>query len=162
MAIDVVDAHFGGQLAIGNKDDALFAVQGQGQYKLVVFAAKECRPPEQAFLDRVAKRGVRMQYVPLLDQYSLTDDERFSLSVSVPLIANAYRRGARVLVTCHLGINRSAFITALVLDTVHGYGGGEALRVVRTRRVRGKPLANPFYAAVLEQRPARGPQLQIG
>lgn len=155
MAIDVVDAHFGGQLAVGNKDDALFAVQGKGNYGLVVFAAKECRPPEQAFVDRVAKRGVRMQYVPLLDQYALADDERFALSVNVPLIASAYRRGSRVLVTCNLGINRSAFITALVLDAVHGYGGGEALRVVRTRRVRGQPLANAFYASVLEQRPAR-------
>ena len=158
--IDVVDAHFGGQLAIGNKDDALFAVQGKGNYSLVVFTAKECRPPEQAFLDRVAKRGVRMQYVPLLDQYSLIDDERFALSVNVPLIANAYRRGARILITCNLGINRSAFVTALVLDTAHGYGGGEALRTVRARRVRGKPLANPFYATVLEQRAPRGTQLQ--
>lgn len=156
MAIDVVDAHFGGQLAIGNyKDDALYAVQGKGNYGLVVFAAKECRPPDQAFLDRVSKRGVRMQYVALLDQYAFTDAERFALSVNVPLIAAAYRRGGRVLVTCNLGVNRSAFVTALVLDAVHGYGGGEALRIVRSRRVRGQPLANPFYANYLEQRAPR-------
>ena len=160
MKHDVVDAHFGGQLAIGNKDDALFALQGEGNYGLVVFAAKECRPPDQAFLDRVAKRGVRIQYVPLLDQHNLSNEERFALSVNVPLIANAYRRGARVLITCNMGINRSAFTTALVLDSVHGYGGGEALRVVRTRRVRGQPLSNPFYAAYLEQRAPRGTLLR--
>ena len=158
--IDVVDAQFGGQLAIGDKNDALFAVQGKDRYGLVVFAAKECRPPEQAFVDRVSKRGVRMQYVPLLDQYELSQEERFALSVNVPLIANAYRRGARVLVTCNMGINRSAFVAALILDAVHGYGGGEALRVVRSRRVRGRPLANPFYATVLEQRAPRASQPQ--
>lgn len=163
MAVDIVDVHFGGLLAIGNQDDALFAVQNKGKYTLVVFAAKECRPPDLAFLDRVSKRGVRMQYVPLLDQYSLSDEERFALSVNVPLIANAYRRGERVLVTCHVGVNRAAFVTALVLDAVHGYGGGEALRIVRARRVHDKPLTNPFYVSTLSQRAPRTTlQLQVG
>lgn len=161
MAIDVVDAQFGGQLAIGDRNDALFAVQGKDRYALVVFAAKEVRPPELAFHDKVSKRGVRMQYVPLLDQYDLSQEERFALSVNVPLIAAAYRRGQRVMITCNKGINRSAFVAALVLEAVHGYGGGEALRVVRSRRVRGKPLENPYYATVLEQRAPRGRQLQL-
>lgn len=157
MAVDIVDAHFGGQLAIGNKDDAMFAVQGTGGYKLVVFAAKEIAPPPQAFLDRVAKRGVRIQHMPLLDQYELIPAERFTLSVQVPVIAQAYKRGERVLITCNEGVNRSAFVTALVLNEVHRYGGAEALRIVRTRRVRGRPLENPYYAHLLAQRPPRYP-----
>lgn len=162
MAIDIVDAQFGGQLAIGNKDDALFGLQGQGNYGLVVFAAKECPPPDQVFLDRVGKRRVRVQYIPLLDQYSLSDYERFALNANILPIANDYRHGKRVLVTCNQGVNRSALVAALVLDVVHGYGGEQALAIVRSRRVRGRPLANPYYAHYLADRAPRGRQLQIG
>ena len=155
MAVDTIEARNGGILAVGNKDDALYAVQGIGNYGLVVFTAKEVRPPSQAFLDRVAKRGMRIQYIPLLDQHTLTPEERFALSVHVPAVVEAYRRGERVLVTCNQGVNRSAFVAALVLANIHGYGGAEALRTVRVRRVRGRPLENAFYSHVLEQRPPR-------
>ena len=158
---DVIDASFGGELAVGNKDDALYALQGAGNYHLVVFTAKEVRPPSQAFLDRVAKRGVRIQHLPLLDQYSLAPEEQFALAIQVPAIAQAYKQGKRVLITCNMGVNRSAFVTALVLDEVHRYGGVVALRTVRSRRVRGRPLENAFYAHVLQQRPARLKATQV-
>lgn len=155
MAIDTIEARNGGVLAVGNKDDAFYALQGIGNYDLVVFGAKEVKPPPQAFLDRVAKRGIRIQHLPLLDAHTLTPDERFALGLQIPTIAAVYKKGKRVLITCNLGINRSAFIAALVLDAVHGYGGAQALREVRVRRVRARPLENAYYAHLLEQRPPR-------
>ena len=162
MAVDSIEQGFGGELAVGNADDAFFALQGTGNYQLVVFAAKEKAPPSQVFLDKVSRRRIRVVHVPLLDQYSLNDVEKFHLSVKVPAIAQAYRNGSRVLIACNKGINRSAFVAALVLDQVHEHGGAEAVRKVRSRRVRGTPLQNPFYIRVLEARtPKNAPRALV-
>ncbi len=56
-------------------------------------------------------------------------------------VVNAITSGGRVLVHCHLGINRSPSAAFAILLTL-GWGSVEALSAIRTAR----PIANAWYA----------------
>lgn len=165
--VDIIRTDFGGTLAVGDRDDALHAIQDGRGYDMVVFTAREVPPPPQALRVRNrVRRPVRMYYVPLLDA-DLSDGERMALAQAVPIFATMFRygtavrraenqRGGRILITCNKGVNRSALVTALVLDEVYGCGGEEAMRTVKLRRVVGKrALENPHFVHFLKQIPPR-------
>lgn len=63
------------------------------------------------------------------------------------------KKGARVLVTCAQGRNRSALIAALVL-MMDGLSVDQAIQLIRERRTRtpygGKPLTNMAFIKVLK------------
>lgn len=153
---DIIETDFGGCLAVGNNADADLALQGVGGYDLVVYAAKEVRPLPQVFADRFGRRRpIAVHYIPLLDTLFLTPSEQFSLQLTIPRIASAFKKGKRVLVTCNMGINRCAFVAGLVLHAVYPMSGAEALQRVRVRRARGTPLQNGYYAKMLAEKPPR-------
>jgi len=74
-----------------------------------------------------------------------------------------WRRGARVLVTCQMGVNRSGLVTALILCDALGISGREARQMVQAARVvptRDGPLralSNKYFADHLDTLSAKAP-----
>lgn len=106
---------------------------------------------------RVAKE-LRLCEFPL-DDAPLTLSQIHFLDRAVDAVIDALRCGGRVLVTCQMGINRSALVAALVLVRHYGLKPTSALAEVRTFRrapIAGwKPLTNQsFVEYLLTQRVA--------
>jgi protein-tyrosine phosphatase len=62
------------------------------------------------------------------------------------------RQGARILVHCHAGRNRSSLVSAILLMELHGLTGQQA--VDHVRRVRPNALATEAFVEYLLQRPS--------
>lgn len=69
----------------------------------------------------------------------------------------AFLAGKRVLVTCAMGINRSAFVTGLALHQLTGMSGRDAIALIRKRR-HPRCLSNETFQGVLLALPARRPR----
>jgi hypothetical protein len=73
--------------------------------------------------------------------------------------SSLWRRGARVLVTCQVGANRSGLVTALILRDALGITGSEAREMVQQARVAHTPsgplraLSNKHFARYLDSLP---------
>lgn len=67
------------------------------------------------------------------------------------LVAERVASDRRCLVTCHMGINRSALVTALAIQRLLGLSGGEATTWVRLHRP--GTLTNRHFAAFLQAQP---------
>lgn len=67
-------------------------------------------------------------------------------------VAFQVQQGAKVLVTCRAGINRSALVTALALRRLTGVSGKDAMAQVRAARFGA--LINPFFSRYLSRLPA--------
>ena len=73
--------------------------------------------------------------------------------------SSLWRRGARVLVTCQVGANRSGLVTALILRDALGISGSEAREMVQAARVAQtahgplRALSNRDFAAYLDTLP---------
>lgn len=107
---------------------------------------------------RVAKE-LRLCEFPL-DDAPLTPSQIHFLNKAVDAVSTALRGGGRVLVTCQMGINRSALVAAMVLVRYYGLPPHQALSDVRHFRrvplVGWKPLANEsFREHLLSQRVPR-------
>lgn len=50
------------------------------------------------------------------------------------IIAQRVKDGARVLVTCVAGLNRSGFVCALVLHELYGWSGEKCVKYVQSKR----------------------------
>ena len=112
-------------------------------FDLVVFAAEEFQPEHLP--------GVRTVHAPIADEkFQGTSHERRLVCSAVREVANALRRNRRVLVTCHLGLNRSGLITGLVLRQFYGMTADEA--VLRIRHARGPhALSNNKFVALIAE-----------
>jgi protein-tyrosine phosphatase len=78
---------------------------------------------------------VRVRHFPFDDSVRPSDEDLMTAWTAAEAVARDLRRGRRVLVTCAMGRNRSAFVAALALHLVTGEPGADMLALVRARRV---------------------------
>lgn len=159
MAIDIIlhpkDLNGGkikpsSRLAMGDMVDATMALD-DARWDVVFFCAREVPPPPQAMSDRVRK--VRA-YSCALDDAELTKEAAFLAAQAANIAARYFLTGARVLVTCAAGKNRSALVTALAIDALTGEGGKTAaglVRVKRTSLLNPPALTNGSFVVFLSQ-----------
>ena len=143
-------------LGMGNLEDALAGLD-DARWDVIIFCAVELPPPPQALSDTA--RRVRAYHCPIRDA-EITQEEKF-LAVQAANVAGRYfLTGARVLVTCAAGKNRSGLVTALTIDALTGEGGKTAAGLVRNKRQSLAPELQPAlsnssflrYLAAIEPR----------
>lgn len=84
-----------------------------------------------------------------------TDDlDRFARDlvhwkISAARVANAIRKGKKVLVTCMAGLNRSGMVTALALHDLTGWSGEMIVKHIKSRR--RWALCNDTFAQYLKE-----------
>lgn len=79
-------------------------------------------------------------------------------------VAESLLAGKRVLVTCHAGLNRSAFVACLALSRVTTMGASDLISLMRTRRSPAA-LSNQHFLHLLHHLVGEGrenPQRQVG
>lgn len=110
----------------------------------IVFAAEEYQLPEAQF------PGTEVLHAPLDDDPTrpLREDEIVTALRAADRVARRLRAGRRVLVTCALGLNRSALVAGLAMHAVYGMKPDEI--VTRIRRARGRwALSNPNFEKLI-------------
>jgi protein-tyrosine phosphatase len=106
----------------------------------IVLAAIEYQPSADLF------PGTEVLHAPLDDDPSrqMREDEIALAAKTAGRVARRLRAGRRVLVTCAMGLNRSALIAALAMHDVFGMEADEI--VTRLRSARGAwALSNPHF-----------------
>jgi len=99
-----------------------------GQFDVIVFTADEYQPAKDMF------PKIRVRHFPYDDSIRPTERDLMTAWTAAEAVARDMRHGRRVLVTCQMGRNRSAFVAALALHLVTGAPGEEVLTLVRSRR----------------------------
>lgn len=110
----------------------------------IVLSAKEYQLPAESF------PGTEVIHAPLDDApgRSMHESEIETALKTAGQVADRLRRGRRVLVTCWMGLNRSALIAALAMADVYGMEADEIVR--RMRRARGMwSLSNSNFEKLL-------------
>lgn len=98
--------------------------------------------------------GIVVLHCPLHDELEpLSFEDRVQISDVAHEATMLIKRGSRVLVACHMGINRSGIVSAAMLMNRYGLSGREAIAMVQ----RGRPgaLQNPFFRQALETIPSQ-------
>jgi protein-tyrosine phosphatase len=111
---------------------------------VIVLAAEEYQPPANLF------PGTEVIYAPLDDAPSrmMREDEIATATKAASRVARRLRAGRRVLVTCAMGLNRSALIAAIAMHEIYGMPADEI--ITRLRRARGSwALSNPNFERLL-------------
>jgi hypothetical protein len=114
--------------------------------------------------------GVEVFHCPMSDDGTAPTREEMELAIYTGLrVSRRLAVGKRVLVTCQMGINRSALVSAIALREQTGVSGTAARKHIQALRfgmARGRlfyALQNPFFAAYLDRLgpppPVRGPRL---
>ena len=112
-----------------------------GPFDVVVLAAYE--------LQDIPLRCVVVQ-APLDDAVPTQDEVQTALSAARK-VQQFRRQGAKVLVTCAQGINRSALIVAMVL-MMEGLSARKAIALIRrNRKAHMKPLSNKAFVQLLKR-----------
>lgn len=106
-------------------------------FDVLVLAAEEYQPPGRSF------PGVKVIHAPL-DDGPVDDRARKTVRGASRLVQAYLGEGKRVLVTCHMGLNRSGVITAASMRRVTG---AEPMMIVdHIRSKRGvMALSNPHF-----------------
>jgi len=133
-------------LFVGSKP----ALGRHGDIDTLVLAARENQPPTHLF------PGLEVIHVPLDDApgRQMHAAEIESALRAAQCVAQRLRSGRRVLVTCQMGLNRSALIAALAMHGVYGMRPDEI--IARLRRARGRwALSNPNFEKLLRTVDAR-------
>lgn len=111
---------------------------------VIVLAALEYQPPAALF------PGAEVLHAPLDDapNRAMREDEITLALKTAGRVAKRLRAGRRVLVTCAMGLNRSALVAALALHEIYGMGADEIIK--RLRQARGTwALSNPNFERLL-------------
>jgi hypothetical protein len=116
----------------------------ENKFNVLVLAAKEYQPSAKSF------PGVSVIHAPLDDGILFEEDMRVALEAASKT-AITRLHGAKVLITCQMGLNRSGLITALALVFLHGMSGSKAVDLVRSRR-KGA-LFNPYFVKAIRSIP---------
>jgi protein-tyrosine phosphatase len=113
---------------------------------MVVLCAIEHQPPASAY------PGIRVLHAPFDDASEPVDEATWETARQASReAAKQLLKGRRVLVTCHMGINRSGLVSALTLLRLTPMSGEDAVRTVQSRRPGA--LSNPYFVdAVLSAR----------
>lgn len=127
----------------GGKPPAGPALAAAG-VRVLVLCAKEHQPPAESF------PGVRVIHAPNDDSGPPSSlDEMCGAVEAARLAAAWWRFGARVLVTCAMGLNRSGLVTALILKMLSGDSGRACVERVRSHRPGA--LSNRHFADFVER-----------
>lgn len=120
-----------------------------GQYRwinVLVLCAKEYQPPGFAF------PGLTVLRVPILDDpyRPLSDVNRALVHSNARTVARYLEHGARVLVTCQMGINRSAMLAAMAMRVAFDMDADEAIHRIRAMRS-SWCLNNPQFVRAVQR-----------
>lgn len=150
MNLDTIIASANGHVIA--QGDANAATGSGRKFPLVVFCAEEFPPPKDpaAWL---YGRPEDTLYAPN-DDAQLDETQAGIAWDAARRVADAYRNGRSVLVTCMQGRNRSGLVTSIALHEIFGCGGTQAARVVRRQRVGARALTNPDFVRYLRTIPA--------
>lgn len=108
---------------------------------VLVLAAHEYQPDERRF------PGVQVLHCPLHDQPDQSLEDLARIILTAHEVAEHLKRGATVLSTCHMGLNRSGVISGLALCEL---GVMPKIAVGAVRKARGKyALSNPTFEKVV-------------
>lgn len=104
-----------------------------GRYRwinVVVLCAKEYQPPSYAF------PGLTVLRVPILDDlwHPLSPADAAIVTSNAKTVARYLDNGARVLITCRAGMNRSALVAALAMLLAYDMSATEAIDQIRRAR----------------------------
>jgi protein-tyrosine phosphatase len=120
-----------------------------GHYRwlnVVVLCAKERQPPSHAF------PGLTVLRVPINDDYvhPLSDADTALVISNARTVARYLESGARVLVTCRMGMNRSALVAAIAMQIAYDMSAAEAIHQIRAARSPWA-LSNPQFARLVQR-----------
>lgn len=109
-------------------------------FNTIVLCAKEYQPPSYAF------PGLTVLRVPLVDDpwRPLPQVDRALTVATARTVARYLANGARVLVTCWAGINRSALVAAVAMRIAFDMSADEAISQIRETRS-PHALSNPQF-----------------
>lgn len=116
-------------------------------FQVVVLTAAEHQPPAARF------RGIEVIHAPYHDTRQPDPLDIAQAKIAGRKVAGALASGKRVLVTCHMGLNRSGFVSALALYMLYEgrLSGRDAVVIVQT----GRPgaLFNRRFVEMMESLP---------
>ena len=120
-----------------------------GRYRwlgVIALCAQEYQPPSYAF------PGVAVLHVPLDDVPSRPMyDTEVALAISNARTVSRYlHTGQRVLVTCAMGLNRSALVAALAMQQAFGMSAEEVVGQIRETRS-SLALSNPNFVRLIQR-----------
>lgn len=95
--------------------------------------------------------GVIVEHVQLLDDGPPEPRDRARAAATAELVNKHIGEGRKVLVTCYGGLNRSAWVAALVLKK-HGLTGKAAVKLIREKRG-WQALSNEFFEQLIVREP---------
>lgn len=112
-------------------------------FDVIVLCAKEYQPtPASLYYP-----GAHVIYAPLDDSGPPPTREELGIAATTSRsVLRAYQHGKRVLITCHMGRNRSGLVMGLVLMQL-GYSSLEAITLIRCAR--DGALSNAYFRGVL-------------
>jgi protein-tyrosine phosphatase len=112
-------------------------------FDVLVLCAKEYQP------DRSWFPGVELIYAPFDDSGPPPTREELGVATMASrAVVRAYRHGKRVLVTCHMGRNRSGLVMGLALMQL-GFTSRQSIALIRYAR--DGALSNTFFRDVLKK-----------
>jgi protein-tyrosine phosphatase len=116
------------------------------KFDCLVLAAAEYQVGPECF------HGAEVVAVPLNDDGSpMTAEERRDAAMAAGRVIGWLSGGKRVLVTCHMGLNRSGLVAALSMCCRPGGAGWEEA-VEAVRAARGpRALRNPHFLSFLKE-----------
>ena len=126
-------------LFIGSKR----ALTEPANFDVYISAASEIKPPK-SIMD-----AFDAYHIPLDDKpwdFTKHPEELQRLVITAHDIAVLVKRGNKVLIFCHMGMNRSGLMTALTLMNL-GYTAKQALAAIRKRH--GCTLSNKSFVQAL-------------
>lgn len=117
-------------------------------FDVLVLCAEEFQPPASQF------PGLTVIHIPFDDSMTRMGRAQIQrLQIVARQVAEEWSAGRRVLVTCHMGINRSALMSALILSRITGDSPAECGSQIRGVRTHGsmRALENPYFRSILSQ-----------
>lgn len=121
-------------------------------FDVIVLCANEYQPEQGAF------PHATLEHFPFDDRTDLTKEELKVPVKAARKVAEHIQAGRRVLVTCQMGRNRSALVSALALHFTTGRPGLACANHVRKRRVDptgARALSNQGFWRALAKIPGR-------
>lgn len=125
----------------GSAPESVTAVRAAG-FDLLVLCAIELQLTSQQL------RGMPYVRCPLVDNNQLSERQWIRACRAATQVAGAVRAGAKVLVTCAEGRNRSGLVCAIAICRTLDAPGKVVVRHIRSRRANA--LTNPAFVRALE------------
>lgn len=111
-------------------------------YSMLVLCAEEIQPTTLAFRGRVVR-------CPLDDCNPLPREHLVRALQAATQVVEEHKRGGRALITCAMGLNRSALVASLAILRLRRMSADAVVELVRQRRS-SKALCNPAFVAIVD------------